>query len=195
MAEQHVLAISGSLRVNSFNSWLVVNAGECAPENMEIEVYKGMGSLPLYNPDLDDGRFSEVTDLRSRIGEADGLLISTPEYNYGIPGALKNLLDWASRPTNGTALRHKPVAITGVASGHFGTVRAQKQLREVLLNRNSDVVTDPMLYIFMGSERFDEEGHLHDEVTRGFLTDLLTSLERRIRINAIEYDRPEYKLK
>lgn len=182
-----ILVISGSLRANSFNSWLINNAARLAPSHMAIEAYEGMGSLPLYNPDLDDGRFDSVTDLRSRIRLADGLLLSTPEYNHSISGSLKNLLDWASRPTIGTVLRHKPIAITGVASGHLGTVRSQSHLREILLNRDSDVVTNPELFVFLGAERFDESGRLTDQVTAKFLLDLLDALTRRIRINRLEY--------
>jgi chromate reductase len=188
-ASEHykVLAISGSLRENSFNSWLVENAVRIAPSHMTIEVYEGMGLLPLYNPDLDDGRFDAVTDLRSRIRAVDGLLLSTPEYNHGISGSLKNLLDWASRPSVGNVLHHKPIAIAGVASGHSGTIRAQGQLREILLNRDSDVVTKPELHVFLGAERFDESGHLKDEVTTRFLFELLDALAQRIRINRLEF--------
>lgn len=186
-ADCRIVAVSGSLRRDSFNTWLVRNCERLAPPGLVIQPYLGLGSLPLYNPDVDDGRFDAVVALRSAIESADGLFIATPEYNHSIPGALKNLLDWASKPTDGTVLAHKPVAIAGVSSGNFGTVRAQAHLRQILHSRDADVVTRPELHIVRGAERFDPDGVLVDVRTAELVTELLCALMRRVQVNRIEY--------
>ena len=183
-----VLAISGSLRSASLNTKLLRAAIDLAPLDMTIELYEQLRELPHYDPDQDgDDRAQAVTNLRNRIKLADGLLISTPEYNYGIPGSLKNLIDWASRPSIGSVIWHKPIAIIGVTSGNFGTVRAQMNLRQILLWTDSDLVSRPELLVFRGNDRFSINGKLTDVSTADLLRGVLEALRKRIGINRVEF--------
>jgi chromate reductase len=177
-----ILAISGSLRTGSLNTALLAAAQKHAPSGVRIELYEGLGDLPPFNDDLDtpDCVPSSVIDLRARIGDADGLLIATPEYNYSIPGVLKNALDWASRPNPGAVLDGKNVAITGASPGNFGTSRAQMALRQVFLATRSPVVASPETLVFAAHQRFDEGGNLIDDGTIGLLRATLEGLRAQI---------------
>ncbi|MCX4779739.1 NADPH-dependent FMN reductase [Streptomyces sp. NBC_01264] len=185
MPDLKILAISGSLRAASLNSALVRAAQKFAPSGLSIEIYEGLREIPPYDTDLDNATPpAAATDLRRRITEADGLFIATPEYNYGIPGVLKNALDWASRPiapSPVSSLAAKPIAIAGAAPTNFGTVRAQLALRQSFLWTDSKVVGKPELQIFRAHERFDESGNLTDEITIGLLRQLLDALAAKIR--------------
>ncbi|MEU5810393.1 NADPH-dependent FMN reductase [Streptomyces sp. NPDC059650] len=182
MPELKILAISGSLRSESFNSALVRAAQKYAPGDMDIEIYEGLRDIPLYDEDQDvEPAPAAVADLRRRIIEADGLFIATPEYNYGIPGVLKNALDWASRPAFDSSLTGKPIAIAGAAPTNFGTVRAQLAMRQSFLWTDSKVVGKPELQIFRAAERFDEAGNLTDETAIEILKQLLDALGTKIR--------------
>lgn len=126
-----VFGISGSLRKGSYNTALLRAAKELAPEGMQIEIYEGLGAIPPYNEDVREQGWPEpVRELRERIAAADALLVVTPEYNYSIPGVLKNAIDWASRPPN-PPMAGKPAAIMGASGGNFGTARAQLHLRQI----------------------------------------------------------------
>ena len=128
-----LLGISGSLRSGSYNSALLRAASRLVPEGVRIEIYDGMGDLPLYNDDVRLlGEPPAVTRMKQRVAAADGILIVTPEYNNSVPGPLQNAIDWLSRPAAESPLRGKPAGIAGVATGNFGTVRAQTALRQVL---------------------------------------------------------------
>jgi chromate reductase len=178
----NVLAISGSLRAESYNSALLRVADHRAPESVRLEHYGGLRSLPPYDQDQDtDDPPAEVAELRHRVRSADGLLIATPEYNYGIPGALKNLIDWASRPAEDSCLRRKPVAIMGASPSPFGTVRAQLALRHCFLWTDSLVVAKPEVMVFDAPSRFDERLDLKDDTTGDLVGMLLGSLERMVR--------------
>jgi len=171
-----VLGISGSLRNASLNSALLRAAVDLAPATMRVEVFDGLRDVPPYDGDLDtDTPPTAVARLRHAIGSADALLLSSPEYNYGVPGVLKNALDWASRPVATTVLRDKPVAIMGASPGNFGTVRGQLALRQVLIPSGTHVVTRPEVLVFQAPARFDG-GRLTDEVTAGLVTELLGNL-------------------
>jgi chromate reductase len=175
-----IFGISGSLRAGSLNSALLRAAAALAPDGMKIDVYAGLRALPPYDQDLDTADPpGPVADLRARIRAADGVLIATPEYNYGVPGVLKNAIDWASRPAATSPLKRKPIAIMGAAPGAFGSVRAQLSLRQTLLWTDSDVVTKPELMVFQARERFDQHGELVDGQVRELLGTLLTALARR----------------
>jgi chromate reductase len=148
---------------------------------MQFDHYEGLAELPHYNQDLDGEDAPEsVRDLRRRITEADGVLIATPEYNYSIPGGLKNVIDWASRPAASSALLHKPVAIMGAAPTNFGSVRAQLALRQCFVWIDSRVVVKPEVIVFRAGERFDDQGNLVDPVTAEMVTNLLGSLRELI---------------
>ncbi|WP_346779622.1 NADPH-dependent FMN reductase [Streptomyces sp. S3(2020)] len=182
MTDVNILAISGSLRAGSMNTALLRAAQKHAPNDVSISLYGNLGAIPLYNGDLDtDSPPSAVQELRAAIARADGLLIATPEYNYSIPGVLKNALDWASRPAQSSALLHKHVAILGAAPGNFGTVRAQLALRQVFLWTQSKVVVRPEILVFNCAQRFDEAGNLTDETTIELIREQLAVLRDQIR--------------
>lgn len=176
-----ILAISGSLRSASFNTMLIRAAQKLAPEGLDIQLYDRLGDIPPYDMDSDGpGAAEAVMDLRERIGAADALMIATPEYNYSIPGVLKNALDWASTPPDANVLRGKPVALMGASPSPFGTVRAQLALRQVFLWTGSPVTPGPEVLVFNAFERFDENGELVDEGTIGILKGLLEALADQV---------------
>ena len=127
-----VLGIAGSLRSGSHNAQLLRHVVEELPEGVELEVFDRLAEIPAYDPDLEDLSPDAVEDLKAAIAAADAVLIATPEYNGSIPGALKNALDWVSRPIAETPIRSKPVAVIGASTGAFGGVWAQRELKKVL---------------------------------------------------------------
>src|SRR4051812_38880719 len=127
-----ILAVSGSLRESSFNSSLLQAALEAAPEGVELELWEGLGDLPLYHEDLEHDVPESVRRLRDDWAAADAILFSTPEYNGSVPGGLKNAIDWASRPPREAALTNKTVAVIGASTGQFGAMWAQADLRKIL---------------------------------------------------------------
>ena len=127
-----VLGIAGSLRSGSHNAQLLRQVAEELPEGVELEVFDRLAEIPAYDPDLEDLCPDAVEDLKAAIAAADAVLIATPEYNGSIPGALKNALDWVSRPIAETPIRSKPVAVIGASTGAFGAVWAQRELKKVL---------------------------------------------------------------
>jgi len=183
MPEQHsreairVLGIAGSLRQGSYNRALLRAAQELAPAEMTIVTFDHLGSLPFYNEDvLAQGVPAPVAALKEAIRKADALLIATPEYNYSIPGVLKNAIDWASRPVQDSPLNGKPVALMGASTGSFGTVRAQMHLRQVCVFTNMLALTRPQVLVARAREKFDQQGRLTDETSIGFLQELLQAL-------------------
>ena len=171
----NVLGISGSLRRASFNTAALAAAAELAPEGMAVAVATLHG-IPNFDADVEAaGLPPEVSGLREAVAAADALLIATPEYNWSIPGVLKNALDWASRGGDGSPLRGKPAAILG-AGGRSGTVRAQAHLREILRHNRIRVVGSPEVLIDAAETRFDATGRLTDERFRGQIRRLLEAL-------------------
>jgi len=183
MTPVRVLGISGSLRKASHNTGLLRAALTMLPEGMTLEIAE-IGSLPLYNGDLEAaGEPAPVSELKSRIGSADAVLIACPEYNYSVTGVLKNALDWASRPVKTSPLNGKPLAMMG-AGGAQGTVRAQMHLRQILLHNGALALPKPELYVYRSREKFDEAGELTDDHTKESLRTLLQALRawtRRMR--------------
>ena len=128
-----ILAVSGSLRHESHNTQLLRAAAAAAPEGVEVELWDGVRDLPLYDQDLESEPLPEpVRRLREDWAAADAILFATPEYNGSVPGALKNAIDWASRPKGDAALTNKDVAVIGASTGQFGAMWAQADLRKVL---------------------------------------------------------------
>lgn len=167
-----LIGISGSLRDGSWNSALLRAAQDLVPPGTTLDIAR-IDEVPLYNGDLDvDGGPPPVKNLKRRIGEADGLVLATPEYNFGIPGVLKNAIDWASRPGFKSVLAHKPVAILGAAPGVVGTARAQGQLKQVMLGTLSEVFPYPEVLVGRAHERF-QDGRLGDEQTRELVSEML----------------------
>jgi chromate reductase, NAD(P)H dehydrogenase (quinone) len=173
----NILAISGSLRAASHNTALLRAAAEHAPEGVEIELFEGLDRVPPYNEDHDtDIPPVEVERLRDEIRAADGVLISTPEYNGSIPGQLKNLIDWASRP-RGTdaALYGKPVAVLGASPSDYGALWAQDHLRKALGIAGARVL-EHELVVGKVADRFGDDGALIDPEIREGLVELTTAL-------------------
>ena len=158
-----VLGISGSLRRDSHNTALLRAAGELVEEQgAEFEVFDGLKAIPPYDEDDDVGSGPlAVARLRRAIADADAVLFATPEYNSSIPGALKNAVDWASRPLAANPLRNKPVAVIGASTGMFGAVWAQAELRKVL-GATGARVAEVELAVGRAHEHLDPAGHLLD---------------------------------
>ncbi|WP_433444854.1 NADPH-dependent FMN reductase [Nonomuraea sp. CA-141351] len=181
MSEIRILGISGSLRAQSHNTALLRAAQKHAPGGVSVEIYEGLRDIPPYDQELDTPhhRPQVVRELRERVTAADGLLIATPEYNYSIPGVLKNAIDWVSTDwtgTEGLPLLRKPIAILGASPTNFGSVRAQLALRQVFIWTDSDVIAKPEVIVFRAHERFGEGGNLTDDTTIGLLQSLLEAL-------------------
>ena len=157
-----ILAVSGSLRESSFNTSLLRAAIEAAPEGVELELWEGIGELPLYDEDLDgDGAPESVRRLREAWAAADAILFATPEYNGSVPGGLKNAIDWASRPVRAGALHNKTVAVIGASTGQFGALWAQQDLKRILGIAGARVIGTE-IPVSRAHERFDSEGRLLD---------------------------------
>jgi chromate reductase len=175
-----IAAFAGSLRRKSFNRALIEAARELAPGGMSIEPIEIAG-LPFYNSDVEaEGDPDSVAAFKGALGQADGVLIATPEYNDGIPGALGNALDWASRLPGRAPLAGKPVAIMGASPSQIGTARAQLHLRQILGHVHARVLPPPELLVAQAHLRFDAGLRLADESTRRILVSLLERFSRWI---------------
>ena len=166
-----ILAVSGSLRAESHNTQLVREAAKLAPGGVEVELWEGIGDLPIYDQDLEDADLPEsVRRLREDWSSADAILFATPEFNGSVPGGLKNAVDWASRPKDEAALKNKTVAVIGASMGQFGALWAQQDLRRILGIAGARVVGEP-LPVSRAHEGFDEA------VFQGLRTALETLVE------------------
>ena len=170
-----VLAISGSLRKASYNTAALRAAQEVAPDGMAIEIVS-IADIPFYNADVQEQGFpGAVMALAEQIRAADAVLIASPEYNYSTSGVLKNTIDWLSRvPQQPWA--GKPVAMIGASMSLLGAARAQYHLRQMFVFLDALPVNKPEVFIAQAQNRFDAEGRLTDELTRGFIRQLLVSL-------------------
>lgn len=176
----NVVAVAGSLRRASFNRGLVRAAVEAGLPGLTVTPFD-LIDVPLYNGDVEDrGDPAAVVELKRAIGEADGLLVATPEYNRGMPGVLKNALDWASRAPE-RALAAKPVALVGATPGGFGTRASQFQIRQILGNPGAIVLPKPELWVSGARDKFDDDGNLTDEPTRERLVEVLGAFRDWIR--------------
>jgi chromate reductase len=173
-----LLVISGSLRAESYNTALAQAARGLAPDGAEVELYDGLGALPLYSQDLDEVGMEPpetVADLRRRIEEADALLVVTPEYNGSVPGVLKNAIDWASARHRGSALAGKTVAIAGATTGQYGAIWAQQDLRKILGIAGARVIPGE-LPVARAQIAFDEDGRLRNPQVEERLRNHLAAL-------------------
>ena len=172
-----VLAISGSLRAGSYNTAALRAAQELAPEGMIIEIVSIAG-IPIYDADVQaQGIPQSVQNLGEKIRQADAVLIASPEYNYSIPGGLKNAIDWISRLPN-QPFAGKPVAMIGASMSLLGAARAQYHLRQSFVFLDALPINKPEVFITLAHQKFDAAGALTDEPTRGFVFQLLVSLAR-----------------
>ena len=170
-----VLGICGSLRQASFNAMALRAAQKLAPAGMEITI-ADISKVPMYNDDVRlAGEPPAVVALKAQVRAADALLIVSPEYNFSVPGVLKNTLDWMSRPPE-PPFDGKVVAIMGASGGPLGTARGQYDLRKILVYMNTFTVNKPEVVIGNAQAKFDAQGELTDEATAKFIADLLVSL-------------------
>lgn len=175
-----ILGIAGSLRKGSFNKMLLKAALEVAPQEVELDIFD-LEQIPPFNQDLENNPHQKVTELKEKVKGADGILIVTPEYNYSVPGVLKNAIDAASRPYGTNPFEGKPVAIMGASIGMLGTARAQYHLRQTLVFLNAFPLNQPEIMVPFAESKFDETGILTDETTREKVKELLAELVKWIR--------------
>lgn len=176
----HIIAISGSLRKASYNTALLRACQKLAPQGMEIEIVS-IDGLAVYNEDLEKDFPSRVRELREKIAKADGVILAVPEFNRTPSGALKNFLDWSSRPeSEPNPWNKKPVAICGVSSGPRGASFAQYDIRRVMSYFDARVLNQPEIYIGPASERFDDALELTDERAKAQVMKMLVSFARHI---------------
>ena len=172
-----ILGVLGSLRRDSFNRSTLRAAQTLTPEGARIDV-ADIDGLPGFNQDDEREPPAKVIELKQQIRNADAILFVTPEYNYSVPGVLKNAIDWASRPYGDSAWNGKPVAVMGASVGMLGTARAQYHLRQMFVFLNMYPVNQPEVMISNAAKRFDEQGNLTDETSRRLIQQLLQELVR-----------------
>ena len=170
-----ILGIAGSLREGSYNRAALRAAQTLAPEGVTIETFDIKG-LPGFSQDDETNPPAQVVELKQRIRDADAILLVTPEYNYSVPGVLKNAIDWASRPYGDSAWTRKPVAIMGASVGTLGTARAQYHLRQMFVFLNMFAVNQPEVMISQAHKHFDAEGNLTDDTAKKLISQLLEAL-------------------
>lgn len=175
MATLNILGIVGSLRKDSYNGLALRAALELLPENVTLNIADLQG-IPVFNQDEEMTPPATVLEFKQKIATADAILFATPEYNYSLPGGLKNAIDWASRPYGKSAWQGKTAAILGVSIGNFGTARAQYDLRKILVALDMPVVVQPEVMIGNAAERFEQNGRLTDDRCRQLIKKLLTTL-------------------
>lgn len=182
MADQiRILGIAGSLRKASYNRGALRAAQQLCPEGAKIEVFE-LDGIPPFNQDEERNPPQKVIDFKQKIRAADAILLVTPEYNYGMPGVLKNAIDWASRPYGDNAWNGKPCALMSAAMSMGGGVRAQYQLRQAFVFLNMEAVLQPEVAIGNATERFDEQGNLKDETSKKLIGQLLQNLVKKVRL-------------
>lgn len=170
-----ILGFAGSLRKGSFNKMLLREASRMLPPNTKLETFDLEG-IPPFNQDLEMQPPEIVKEFKSGIRMADALLIVTPEYNYSIPGVLKNAIDWASRPPQDNVFRGKPVSMMGASIGMAGTVRAQSHLRQCFVFLDMYPINKPEVLISFAPTKFDENGTLKDDHSRKLVRENLEAL-------------------
>ena len=170
-----ILGFAGSLRKSSYNKALLRAALELLPADTEFEIFDLEG-IPPFNQDYEKQPPSKVKEFKEQIRAADALLIATPEYNYSVPGVLKNAIDWASRPYGDNAFEGKPVAIMSASIGMIGGARAQYHLRQSFVYLNMHPVNKPEVIVTYAPDKIDENGRLRDENTRKLIRQLIESL-------------------
>ena len=175
MEKIRILGFAGSLRKGSFNRMLLQAAVKLAPEDVEIEVFD-LDGIPPFNQDYELQPPEKVKEFKEKIKAADAILIVTPEYNYSVPGVLKNAIDSASRPSGDNSFKDKPVAVMGASNGMLGTARAQYHLRQSFVFLDMHPVNKPEVFVTFAKQKFNENGELTDEQTKTFVRQLLENL-------------------
>ena len=184
MAENRPLAlvsICGSLRKGSFNAVVQRTLPELAPEETTITALSGIGEMPLYNADVQAEGFPKpVTDMADSIRKADGVIFCSPEYNYSVPGVLKNAIDWLSRLPN-QPFANKPVLIQSASQGPLGGARMQYHLRQILVFVEALVFTRPEVVIALAQTKINQDLKLTDQATRDFIKAQLAAFAAFVR--------------
>ena len=175
MPDFSILGIAGSLRKASFNRHALVAAQALLPAGAALEIFDLEG-IPPFNQDQERQPPARVSELKAKVRAADAILFATPEYNYSIPGVLKNAIDWASRPYGDSAWQGKPVAVMGASAGILGSARAQYHLRQCFVFLNMYPVNQPEVLIASAAQRFNDKGELTDEASREHIRKLLAEL-------------------
>ncbi|MEI6528799.1 MAG: NAD(P)H-dependent oxidoreductase [Candidatus Falkowbacteria bacterium] len=175
MKKIKILGISGSLRKESYNLALLRAAAKLLPPEVELEIIT-LENIPLYNQDLEYTNIPAITDFKAKIKSADALLFSSPEYNYSIPGVLKNALDVASRPWGENSFAGKPAAIMGASVGNIATARMQYHLRQCLVFLDMYPINKPEVMIGMAQDKIDEKGEINDDKTKEKIAEMLVAL-------------------
>ena len=180
-----ILGFAGSLRKASYNRSLLRAALELVPRDASLEIFDLEG-IPPFNQDFENQPSERVKEFKERIKAADAILIATPEYNYSIPGVLKNAIDCASRPYGDNAFEHKPVAMMGASVGMSGSAKAQYHLRQCFVFLTCFALNQPEVMVPFAQDKFDEDGNLKDPKTKEKIRELLESLiawTRRLKGN------------
>jgi len=170
-----ILGFAGSLRKDSYNKSLLKAALDLVPEGVELQIFDLEG-IPPFNQDLENQPVEKVKEFKAKIRGADAILIATPEYNYSIPGVLKNAIDSASRPYGDNAFENKPVAIMGASVGMIGTARAQYHLRQCFVFLGCFALNEPEVMVSFAPEKIDKDGKVTDQQTRELIRELLENL-------------------
>jgi chromate reductase len=170
-----ILAFAGSLRKGSYNRALLQAVSESVPKDASLEIFE-LDGIPPFNQDLESPLPERVKEFKDKIKKADAILIVTPEYNYSVPGVLKNAIDWGSRPRGDNSFEDKPVAIMSASTGILGGARAQYHLRQSLVFLNMHPVNKPEVFVTLAAQKFDDKGKLLDLKTRELVTELLVNL-------------------
>ena len=170
-----ILGFAGSLRHGSYNRALLREALELVLHDANLEIFE-INGIPPFNQDLESSPPEEVKEFKRKIKAADALLIVTPEYNFSIPGVLKNAIDWASRPYGDSAFEGKPVAMMSASTGMLGGARAQYHLRQSFVFLNMYPVNKPEVFVTFATQKFDESGSLIDGKAKELIRELLDTL-------------------
>jgi chromate reductase, NAD(P)H dehydrogenase (quinone) len=170
-----ILGFAGSLRLGSYNKALLRAAVDLVPDDMHLEIFDLEG-IPPFNQDTEQNMPDKVKEFKTKIREADGILIASPEYNYSVPGVLKNAIDWASRPYGDNPFDGKPIAIMSASVGMLGGARAQYHLRQMFVFLNMYPINRPEVIVPFAQDKFDANGKLLDYNTKKFLGQLLENL-------------------
>jgi len=170
-----ILGLAGSLRKASYNRAALRAAQQLVPTGAKLDIIE-LDGIPPFNQDDEASPPTTVARLKASIKDSDAVLFVTPEYNYSVPGVLKNAIDWAARPYGQNAWQHKPAAIMGASIGSVGTARAQYHLRQMMVFLDMPVVTQPEVMIASAAKRFNDQGELTDETARKLIVQLLEAL-------------------
>ena len=170
-----ILGFAGSLRKNSYNKAVLHATAELVPKDAKLEIFDLEG-IPPFNQDIETKMPEKVKEFKTKIKAADAILIATPEYNYSIPGVLKNAIDWASRPYGENSFEGKPVAVMSASAGMLGGARAQYHLRQTFVFLNMYPINRPEVIVTFASQKIDEKGRVTDDKTRKLIGELLENL-------------------